>query len=651
MKVKKPEKVVVIGLDAPIVTSVKKYAEGGELPYLKKLIEEGVWAENCLVPHPTITPPNWTTIVTGSWPGTHGITCFHLHKPGMALDESYQAFLSTDCKAEYIWEAAERVGKKTILLNYPSTWPPTLKEGIQIGGAGLHINEWRITLEGEGTPWGGERNTLADEELLTTEELPLAERVEFKEAKGWKNLPPAKKALEAEVKIGHRNQFFKMKPKTYYLLIQDSQGRGFDRVSLSPERDGEKIFFTLQKMREWSPKITDVFETERGEKEAVFMAKLLKLSPDGEYFRLYLTPLACFSEWSYPEHIAEELKTLDGLPFKAMQLGLHLEWYGVETWLELCDLENRWLGEAAKYLLKKYPWDLFFMHAHTPDHSYHGFINKIEPLTCRDKEELKRFQKAELKFYQSLDRMIGKILEATDKKTLVFVVSDHGATPTDPELEGLSVNKILEKAGLLVYKEDEEGNRTVDWKKTKAVSQRSVYIYVNLKGRDPEGIVEPEEYEKVREEIINALYNYTDPKTGKKPISFVFKKEEARILGLYGERIGDVVFGVRPEVSGEHGRHITTGEYGIGSMKGLLIIAGPNIKRGYKLERTVWLTDIVPTICYLMDLPIPKDTEGAIIYQVLEDPDFKIKEMETLRKNYQRLRQALEAQKALTHLY
>jgi len=114
----KPDKVVIIGLDAPISERLYRYAMEGELPNIRELISRGVYAENCLVPHPTITPPNWTTIVTGAWPGTHGVTCFNMHKPGMPLDKTYPAFDSRDCEAEFLWEALARDGKKSIILPF-----------------------------------------------------------------------------------------------------------------------------------------------------------------------------------------------------------------------------------------------------------------------------------------------------------------------------------------------------------------------------------------------------------------------------------------------------------------------------------------------------------------------------------------------------
>lgn len=651
-----PKKVVIIGLDAPIVKSVRRCVEEGKMPNVKNLIENGIWAENCLVPHPTITPPNWTTIVTGSWPGTHGITCFHIHKEGMPLgfETTYQAFNSDDCLSEYLWEALERIGKKSIVINYPTTWPPRMKTGIQLGGFGLHINDWRIDKEGKSLPGWGCLHLLADAQCITTEELPFADTVKLKEVENWKNLPSAKKNLEAEVKVATRNTKIKVKPKTYYLLVQDRNGKGFDTVSLAKSKDGKDILFSL-KNGNWSEKVYDEFETEEGKKKAFFMGKLIELSPDGKNLKLYLTQFCHFGGWSYPEDIAGKLENLNGLPLRAMEDPLHFDWIDIETYLELTDMENVWLGEAAVYLMKNIDWSFFAMHAHVPDHTYHYIFKKSDP--TKNEKDLEWCQKIEDNFYTSLDRMIGKIVETAGEDTLFIITSDHGAVPTEnrtsSDFKHFDVNEILINAGLAVLKEDPlSGEKTIDWKKTKAIAQRSVYIYINLKGRDPDGIVEPgKEYEELREKIINLLYDYTDPKTGKKPIAFALKKEDARILGLYGDRIGDIVYGVHGWVSGEHGRQITTADYGIGSMKGLLIMKGPGIKKGEVLKRTVWLTDIVPTICYLLDWPVPKDTEGSVIYQVFEDHDFKRKEIEKLKKNYERVKSALEGQKALTHTY
>jgi len=643
-----PNKLVVIGFDAPVASKIYEYAMKGELPNIKKLIDEGVYAENCLVPYPTITPPNWTTIVTGAWIGTHGITCFSLHKPGMPLDKTYPAFDSRDCLAEYIWQVAEREGKKTIVVNWPSSWPPTFKNGVQIGGAGLAVNEWRP---------GPKVFSIADAQLFTTQDLPLATRVDLRSAREWRGIDSLEGKLEAELKLEYpRAKYRVLEPKQWYLLMEEAEGEV--RIIISPVKDISKAY-TILRVGEWSDIIVDTFSTEKGPIKGAFRFKLLKASLNTREISLFMTPICAMDPKelpSYPEEIGREvLENVKELPLPAHGIydALSLGWIDVNTWLEAIEMEHKWLASTVTYLMKRVDWSMVFLHAHCPDWAYHAFMRKLE---FSEPEEEKLYRKAELEFYKSLDRMVGKILrEVNLNETIVILVSDHGAKPS--LYERPSILKILAEAGLADYRE-ENGKIVINWERTKAVPQRAAYIYVNLKGRDPHGIVDPKDYDKVRDEVIKALYDYTDPKTGIKPIVLAIKKEDARIIGLYGDRVGDIVYALDPRFRGEHGSFLPTAELKGRSLKGLLIMAGPGIKKGYLMKRTCWLTDIVPTVCYLMELPVPRNAEGAILYQALEDPDLKLKELRKLREeyrrlkaNYERLLRTIESERYLTHRY
>ena len=174
-----PKKVAVIGLDCAMPHLILKHIEEGHLPTFKKLIEGGVIAENCLVPYPTVTPPNWASIATGAWPGTHCITDFHVHKTG-TTPYNYnivQAFNSERCKAEYLWDTADKAGKKCVVLNYPTAWPSHMKNGIMVGGAGLSVGEDRDGNLGMGT-----RDSLCNDQLITTGIYPQAIRSSFQPA-------------------------------------------------------------------------------------------------------------------------------------------------------------------------------------------------------------------------------------------------------------------------------------------------------------------------------------------------------------------------------------------------------------------------------------------------------------------------------------
>ena len=643
--------VMLIGLDAPIVSRLYDLAMDGTLPVLKSVIERGVYAKHCLVPFPTITPPNWTTMVTGAWPGTHGVTDYHVHLSGDPLDKIHQGFDSHDCRSERIWDTAERIGKKSIIFDYPTYWPPTIKEGIQLGGGGVGINSWRNERPGI---------TLCADQLYATDRYPLAAPVEMNAASGWTGLEE-EDALEAELVLRYRNARFPVKRRSWYLLAQNTGEGGYDRILLCTSKDTATAFAEIG-VGAWTPVIEQTFETREGARKATFRCKLLELSSDGRTIKLYVTTLNAHEGWSYPESVASEIPSAEGLP--SARDGYHpltLGWLDLDTFMEVVEFQHIWISDAVSYLLTNKAWDLFFMHAHCPDWMYHTFSRKLDPLTNPDADERAQYEQVERTLYESLDRMIGRILDCADEDTLVILSSDHGAKATTAEFQPADV---LEQAGLTVYQDIpgktqlDPGTMTrvpvkgVDWTQTKAVVQRSCYVYVNLKGRDPQGIVEPgDEYEAVQEQIIRALYDYTDPETGRKPVVLALKREDARVLGLYGDRVGDVIFALDPAFGHEHGPFLPTARYGIGGMDGLFIMAGPGVHKGHTLERTVSLTDIVPTICYLAELPLPAHAEGGILYQALENPNEKLEELQTLREHFAQLQQAYESEQAETHSY
>lgn len=663
----KAEKVILIGLDAPIAHRIFELARAGELPAFKKLIENGVCAENCLVPFPTVTPPNWTTISTGAWPGTHGITSFHTHFPGDPFLKEVQSWDSTQCKAETIWEAAARAGKRSIIINYPSTHGLNLEGGIRLGGASQFINAFRVGLPGRGGPVG-----LAKDQVFSTDEYLIdGTYIELRPANGWSNVPADAKLLEADLPLTYRSPRTPLKPKTWHMLVVDSEDEGFDRVILSESKDVETAFATLRK-DEWSENIIQTFDTEEGQKRTAFRCKLIELAENGRNVQLYVTALCGLDGWSMPEEIAAQIPSHEGLPlieYPAFAWGAG--WIDAETMLEAFDLEHRWLAEATVYLATHKPWDILSVVIHGPDTFHHCLANMIDPEFTPDPHQIEYYQEIERTYYKYVDDTVGRIADLADEETVLVVVSDHGTKATTRRFLPA---KVLAEAGLTVYKDPlpttrDEVPRTKaevleqrmpwhspppDWSRTKAITVGECYIWVNLKDRDPEGIVEPEDYETVRDEIIKALYDYTDPQTGIKPIMLAVRREEALFFGLYGEqgeRVGDIVYAINPRYGRQHGPAWPTHEIGIGSLRGLFIMTGPGIKKGETLKRRVDLVDVAPTLCHLTELPIPRHAEGGIIYQALEDPDAKSNELQRARDNFRRLKAIYEAQQAESHTY
>ena len=234
----RPKRVAIIGLDAAQPHLIEKHIAEGHLPTFKKLIEAGTVADNCLVAFPTVTPPNWATIATGAWPGTHGITDFHVAVPGATPSNAntVEAFSSDRCRAEYLWDAADKAGKKCIVLNYPGSWPSHLKNGIMVGGAGLTVTEKRDGLKDLKA-----RLMVCHDQLITTGNYPAGIRGQFTAATAWQNAPDLGEApQEMTARLSFPGALEPLAPATWYVLAWQSADAGYDRVTLSPSQGLER---------------------------------------------------------------------------------------------------------------------------------------------------------------------------------------------------------------------------------------------------------------------------------------------------------------------------------------------------------------------------------------------------------------------------
>ena len=178
----------------------------------------------------------------------------------------------------------------------------------------------------------------------------------------------------------------------------------------------------------------------------------------------------------------------------------------------------------------------------------------------------------------------------------------------------------MQELGFTVLQKDENGNdiKAVDWTKTKAVANRGCHIYLNLKGRNATGIVEPEDKWEVEEEIMTALYGYKRPVTGKRVIALALRNKDAVLLGLGGPESGDIVYWTAEGYNYDHTDALST-TYGINdtSCSPIFIAAGVGIKENFETDRYIRETDLAPTMALLGGVRMPHECEGAPAYQIL----------------------------------
>ena len=126
--------------------------------------------------------------------------------------------------------------------------------------------------------------------------------------------------------------------------------------------------------------------------------------------------------------------------------------------------------------------------------------------------------------YQQIDEALGAVLQAVDESTTVIVMSDHGFAPFN---RGVNLYSWLLEKGYVTLKNPVIQGRlplylNVDWSRTRAYALGLNGLYVNLKGREKDGIVEPgEEYQALLDELEEEMLAMHDPRTDKNPVSLV----------------------------------------------------------------------------------------------------------------------------------
>ena len=173
------------------------------------------------------------------------------------------------------------------------------------------------------------------------------------------------------------------------------------------------------------------------------------------------------------------------------------------------------------------------------------------------------------------------------------------------------------------YWKDENGKDipAIDWEKTVAIQQRSNSIYINLKGRDRFGIVDPADKYELEEKIITDLYGIRDPKTGHRVVTLALHRKDANLLGLGGEETGaDIVFFIHDDFLRDHGEGLSTAEgYADTTLSPIFVAAGAGIKEGFEMDLFPREVDVTPTAAVLLGVSIPAQCEGAPIYSILSE--------------------------------
>ena len=633
------KRAIIIGMDGASMELVNNVIEWGHSPNMAKLRNDGVYRPMLGV-FPTLTPPGWTALSTGSWPGNHKVMDFNIRAVGEELDKTVWGINTGLCQSEYLWNLVERAGGKPILVKWEMSWPPTVKTGIQVEGTGPGVSNhhqiagYHLFVSGKWAPRpiGGQR----DPETLDPSALQRIKHIDSVDIKPvdtsqWEGtLPDSKQQLqEVELTIQPlargREDMNRGKtgiPKSFYGLIYATSNSGYDRIMICHRRSVNEVVADLG-VGDWSDWWLDTFNIDSCDVEGYVRMKLVTLTPNADAFELFVPQIWPRSEYTVPAKIATAIDQNVGSFLQNLARDA-LGQVDDDTYFELLDYHHQRLADVATYLAGENDWDVLMVETHAPDYASHFFLSQADEISGAAPETIHRCREGLRRTYESVDNMIGRIADLADDETVVLICADHGGTPN--QFRSVDIEKVLEETGFIVRL----ANGKIDWTKTRALNVGLVHIFINLEGREPNGIVAAEDYEATQREIIAALHTYQDTETGRHPFSLAVTNADAEMLNLHGELVGDIVYALRPEFDGAHGKQLPSVSFGIGGQHSTFILSGAGVKKGVALERQVRVVDVAPTLCYLLGLPMPENVEGGVVYEALMDPNWHLTRLSDL---------------------
>ena len=415
----------------------------------------------------------------------------------------------------------------------------------------------------------------------------------------------------------------------YCLMLKNENGI-YDRLAIYAAKNVEKPLAIIEK-DVYTPNVYDVIPTKGGTMENVVRdVRILDMAEDGSYLRMWYSHANSADDnrvW-YPTWIFDKVVGKFGPPCATgMMADSDLDV------INKCNLEQwrqaaKWQADALNYMIHEEGAEVIFSHFHGPDMSGHVYMRVLKDRVTSRATEEEIYGCAEGTYIMT-DEYIGEFLPLLDEGWSIILFSDHSLIcPKEdykPEIGdnyGINIG-IMKELGYTVLEKDANGNEipAIDWEKTVAVQQRSNSIYINLKGRDRFGCVDPADKYELEEKIITDLYGLKDPNTGHRIVAMALHRKDANLLGLGGEDTSaDIIFFMHEDYLRDHGEGLSTAlGYADTTLSPIFVAAGAGIKEGFEMDLFPRIVDVAPTAAVLLGVGMPAQCEGAPVYSILTE--------------------------------
>jgi len=357
--------------------------------------------------------------------------------------------------------------------------------------------------------------------------------------------------------------------------------------------------------------------------------------------------------YTYPTELQQELDRNAPFPINGMSWTTFRN--RPEAFLEECAAVTAKRQKAFEYLLDTTEWDFGVLVYVSTDRIQHCLMEYVSP-GHPDYQRLKDTPVARQTraVYQQLDDGLAALLKRTDDDDLVIFMSDHGHQPCT---RACTMDRVLEHLGYARFSKGSFATNLIrwgpgrriarrvydllklhgrvalpatplDWTKSRAytsVSSTGEGVSINLKGREPQGTVDPKDYESLRDEIYQALSEFRDPDTGKAPIKKIYRKEEV-LSGVFLDTAPDLLLVPAPLYSLTHAKSMVedadwlSGDH---RLEGMVVAVGPEVTPG-PLAETAYLQDLGPTSLAALDVPSAIERDGKVLKSLVGDKELRV---------------------------
>ncbi|MDP9328170.1 MAG: alkaline phosphatase family protein [Actinomycetota bacterium] len=301
--------------------------------------------------------------------------------------------------------------------------------------------------------------------------------------------------------------------------------------------------------------------------------------------------------------------------------------------------------KAAEFLMDNTDWDLMASVWVSVDRTQHALSNYIAPdHPDYSKNRHTAVGEKVADIYKQLDDAIGSFVSRARPDDIILFISDHGFQSCT---RAIHMDHLLKEFGFLEFSASNaifgpmqwgpvrnaarkvydllglHGKvslpQSINWQKTRAyttIRSTGEGVSINLAGRDVDGTVDPGDYDKVRDALMDRLASFVDPKTGTKPIRAIYKREEI-FKGKYADAAPDILMEPNEGYSLTHAKSaIEDADWVSGDhrMEGTIVAVGSNVQ---PFANTPSLIDMAPTIVAALDAPSAVKPTGRVLTEIL----------------------------------